>query len=685
MLRFALHVLRSRPPARRAVLARAPGAGAGLLLVLCSSLGAAAGSPVDGEVFADLSGLSIEELMDVEVVSASRHEQSQAAAPSAVSVITADEIRLHGWRTLVEALATVPGLYTAYDRNYHYVGVRGILRPGDFGSRVLILTDGRRVNDPLYNQGPVGREFPLDLALVERIEIVHGPGSSLYGTNALLAVVNVVTKSAADARGVEFAAGAAGGHAAFGRVSWGAAGPRGSVLFSGSLSESAGRTLHFEEYDDPATNNGYTTADTEDRESAFARVTHGDLTVQAAYSTRTKGIPTGAWGTVFCDERNRALDRMTLVNLAWESGTPETLAVTARAHYGEYRYEGDYVFDDGDGTYTNHDRAEGRWWGDEVLLVRRLGDGLLVSIGGEYWNNMRLDQENWNSDGTVLLDSRESSSTWGVYAEGEIALTQRVVAHAGVRYDHCDTFGGDWNPRLSVVCSPTDRTTVKVMYGSAFRAPSPYEMYYHDGGTTQKPSRDLGPESVTSVEAVVDHRIGRALRAAVSVFRMRLDDLIGLTTDPDDSLMVFLNMDRAESRGVEVQLERRSSRGWSGRASYSFQDARDAATDARLTGSPQHLAKLVVTGPLSGDALTGALEVQYVGERPTVRGGMADGCVVVNADVTAGSADSAWALSAGVDNLFDAARDDPGSEEHPQDSIRQDGRTLRIELERVFR
>jgi iron complex outermembrane receptor protein len=149
--------------------------------------------------------------------------------------------------------------------------------------------------------------------------------------------------------------------------------------------------------------------------------------------------------------------------------------------------------------------------------------------------------------------------------------------------------------------------------------------------------------------------------------------------------MVFLNMDRAESRGVEVQLERRSSRGWSGRASYSFQDARDAATDARLTGSPQHLAKLVVTGPLSGDALTGALEVQYVGERPTVRGGMADGCVVVNADVTAGSADSAWALSAGVDNLFDAARDDPGSEEHPQDSIRQDGRTLRIELERVFR
>jgi iron complex outermembrane receptor protein len=175
---------------------------------------------VDGEVFADLSGLSIEELMDVEVVSASRHEQSQAAAPSAVSVITADEIRLHGWRTLVEALATVPGLYTAYDRNYHYVGVRGILRPGDFGSRVLILTDGRRVNDPLYNQGPVGREFPLDLALVERIEIVHGPGSSLYGTNALLAVVNVVTKSAADARGVEFAAGAAGGHAAFGRVSW---------------------------------------------------------------------------------------------------------------------------------------------------------------------------------------------------------------------------------------------------------------------------------------------------------------------------------------------------------------------------------------------------------------------------------------------------------------------------------
>jgi iron complex outermembrane receptor protein len=320
-----------------------------------------------------------------------------------------------------------------------------------------------------------------------------------------------------------------------------------------------------------------------------------------------------------------------------------------------------------------------------VLLVRRFGARHLTTLGGEYWRNTRLDQENYDADGTVYLDSHESNSVWGIYLEHEVEVTRAVAARAGVRYDHHDTFGGDWNPRLSLVCSPTDRTTVKLLYGGAFRAPSPYELYYHDGETSQKPSPDLGPESVTSLEAVLEQRLGRTFRATVSVFGMRLDDLIDLTTDPSDSLLVYRNTDRVELRGVELGIERRAARGWSGRASYSFQNASDAATDERLTGSPQHLAGLLVAGPLSGDALSGAVEVRYVGDRPTVRGGVADGCVVVNADVTAGDARSAWALCASVDNVFDVRREDPGSQELVQDGMRQDGRTLRIEVVRRFR
>jgi outer membrane receptor for ferrienterochelin and colicins len=265
-----------------------------------------------------------------------------------------------------------------------------------------------------------------------------------------------------------------------------------------------------------------------------------------------------------------------------------------------------------------------------------------------------------------------------------MAVTGVLRVHAGVRYDHYETFGGDWNPRIAVVYSPTGRTAVKLLYGGAFRAPSPYELYYHDGGTSQKPSSGLGPESITSYEAVLEQRVGSVYEITASVFLMRLDDLITQMTDPTDSLLIYRNMDRAESRGVEIQFERRAARGWTGRLSYSYQDARDLSTDDRLTASPQHLAKLHMAAPLSGERLFGALEVQYVGDRPTVRGGSADAYVLVNLDVSAGRTGDDWRLAAGVDNVFDERYSDPGSEEHVQDAIEQDGRRLRVELTRHF-
>jgi outer membrane receptor for ferrienterochelin and colicin len=638
----------------------------------------------DGPTPTDLTELSLEELMSVEVVvAASRHEQDPLKAPSSVSVITAEDIRRHGYRTLAEVLGSVRGFYTSYDRNYEYIGVRGFLRPGDYGSRVLILVDGCRVNDPVYNQGAIGAEFPVDMSLVKRVEVVHGPGSSLYGANALLAVVNIVTKTGEDVSGAELSGQVASGGAAGGTLTWGRGGEGRSFLVSGSTYDSDGEVLHFDEYDGPASNSGYAGNDYERYGRAFARAAYGGLTFEAAYSSRTKGIPTGAWGMVFDDERNRSVDEQLFVDLTWERGVPDTLAVMARAHHGLYTYKGDYVFPDGDGTLVNRDKAVGEWYGGELLLTRRLGGRHLVSAGGEYQDNIRQDQENFDAAATYL-DSEESSQVWGLYVQDEAALTDLLSVYAGLRYDHYETFGGDWNPRLAAVFSPTDATAVKLLYGGAFRAPSPFELYYHDGGMTQKSSPGLGPESLTSYEAVLEHRLGPALEMSASVFYMELDDLITLTTDPTDSLLVFRNTDRVESRGVEVKLERRAARGWSGRVSYSYQDARDLSTDDRLTGSPQHLAKLSATAPLAGERLLSALEVQYVGDRPTVRGGSADAYVVVNADLLAGGAGDSWTLSAGIDNVFDTKYSDPGSEEHIQDTIEQDGRKLHIELARHF-
>ncbi len=131
-----------------------------------------------GQEQADVSDASIEELGRIKVYTASKHLESGTAAPSSVTVITADEIQKHGYRTLAHMLQTVRGFFITYDRNCSSVGVRGFARPGDFNTRILLLVDGHRVNDTIYDEAMLGTEFPIDIDLISRIEIVRGPVSS---------------------------------------------------------------------------------------------------------------------------------------------------------------------------------------------------------------------------------------------------------------------------------------------------------------------------------------------------------------------------------------------------------------------------------------------------------------------------------------------------------------------------
>ena len=144
----------------------------------------------------ELTELSLEQLLDVKISSASKFEQRANAAPAAVQVISREDIKRHGWRTLTEALKSLPGIYAVNDRGYDYLGARGFLIPGDYNTRFLLLIDGQRSNDNIYQQAQLGSEGWLDMSVVERIEYIPGPGSAIYGSNAMFGVINVITRSA---------------------------------------------------------------------------------------------------------------------------------------------------------------------------------------------------------------------------------------------------------------------------------------------------------------------------------------------------------------------------------------------------------------------------------------------------------------------------------------------------------
>ena len=131
---------------------------------------------------ADLTELPLEALMNLDVptvYAASKVVQKTTEAPSSISIVTADEIKKYGYRTLAEVLQSVQGFNVSYDRNYAFLGARG-LSLGDFNSRVLLLVNGHRVNKNLTDGAAIDTDRLLDIDLLYRVEVIRGPGSVLY-------------------------------------------------------------------------------------------------------------------------------------------------------------------------------------------------------------------------------------------------------------------------------------------------------------------------------------------------------------------------------------------------------------------------------------------------------------------------------------------------------------------------
>jgi len=646
----------------------------------------------------DLKSLSIEQLMDIEidtVYAASKYEQKITEAPSSVSIVTAAEIKKFGYRTLADVLRSVRGFYVTNDRNYSYIGVRGFGRAGDYNSRILLLVDGHRLNDNIYDGAQIGTEFTVDVDLIDRVEIIRGPGSSLYGNNAFFAVINVITRRGGDLNGLEVSADAASFDTYKGRLTYGGSFRNGiEALVSGSIHDSNGDRLFFKEFDTPENNNGITDHTDYDRfRSALAKLSYGGFTLGSSYSSRTKGIPTASFGADFNDRGNRTNDAWWLVDLKYEHSLGSRVDVMGRLFYDAYDYKGDYIYN----GVVNKDLSYGRWWGGELQAALKLLDRHRLVVGSEYRDNLRQDQKNFDENPfDSFVDDRRSSSIWAGYIQDEFTILPNLILNAGVRYDYYNTFGSTVNPRLALIYAPVDGTVLKMLYGSAFRAPNVFEQFYAIPSIGQKGNPDLGPERIKTYELVYEQYIGNKIRGTVAGFYYTIDGLIVQMNDPADGLDQFRNLDRVEAMGAEVELEAKWENGFRGLASYTFQDARDSATDLTLVNSPRHLAKLNLTIPLLAEKVFLGIEEQYTSRRKTIAGNFAGSFLVTNLTLFSRELLKNLELSASLYNLFDKRYGDPGGSEHvqdperfknpaqPLDIIEQDGRTFRVKLTYKF-
>lgn len=673
---------RSHRKAQKSVPARA-GTCVVLLVALAMSAGAQQSTP-------DLTTLSIEELTKIRVdtvFGASKFQQKVTDAPASVSIVTTMEIRQYGYRTLAEILRSARGFYVNYDRNYSYLGLRGFARPGDYNTRMLLLVDGHRMNDNIYDQALIGTESPIDVDLIERVEVIRGPSSSLYGTNAFFAVVNVITKRGGSAEGLEVSAEAASFGTYKGRASYGHRTKQGLDFFvSGSFYDSAGhKRLFFPEFDSPATNDGIAyRADDDQYGQFFTNISFHGLSFQSAYGSREKGIPTASFGTVFNDPHTRTRDTRWYADVKYERQFGKQLGMAVRLNYDRYYFSGSYIYDlsgtDLPPFTVNQDFGYANWMGAEVLLTKTIREKHKFTLGTEFRQNLRQDQKNYDR-GTLFtfLDDRRKSSVVALYAQDEFRIHKSLLFNIGLRFDHYSTFGGSTNPRVGLIYRPAEKTTVKFLYGQAFRAPNAYEMFY-TSGTSDKANPFLQPESIKTGEITVEQYFGEHIRISALAYRYWIKGLITQTTDPLDGRITYLNLGRVETEGLEMELEGKWARGFGGRVNYTFQGVQDENTGAVLSNSPRHLGKANFTIPLVPRKIFAGMEIQYASKMLTLAGTYQGSSVVSNVTLSSAKSYRGLDFSFGVYNVFNATWYSPGAQEHQQNVIRQDGRNFRLQV-----
>ena len=655
-----------------------------LAVVTICAIAAPAAARQSGGPEAAPAPLTREQLLSIDVervFGASRFQQSVLDAPASVSIVTHDDIERFGYRTLADILRAVRGFYVSNDRNYSYVGVSGFSRPGDYNTRVLLLIDGHRMNDNIYDQALIGTEFPLDVDLIDRVEVVRGASSSLYGTSAFFGIVNVITRRAGDLG--RFSGSAEVASLGTRRVRAGAArlfanGAAAAVSVSGYHADGQ-RRLFFPELSGRTRTDGVSTGLDSDRFShLFATFSAGGWKAQTTWGARVKGIPTGAFDTAFDDDRSRTRDLRGYVAASYDRTRGGT-SLEWRGAYDRYAYDGTYALDLPEGLDPDpyDDKGHGEWWSTEATIRRRIAAAHHVTGGFELRENVRQDQfAAYATSGTVILDDRRQSRVWALFAQDEFRLSSRVLLNVGVRHDNNSLSGAATSPRAALIVSPLRDAALKLTYGEAFRAPNMYELFYYTAG-----GAPLQPERIRSSEVIWEQYFARRVRLGASVFVSRVRNLIsqrdGGGDNPLDDVS-FHNLESTVGKGMGVEAEARLAAGFNLHGTYQYSSVHLRGSREPLSNSPRNLARAALTRRSAGGRLVASTEVTVVGRRLALDGTASPAFGLWHASVAAPSVLPHVTLQLDARNLLDRAYGDPGAEEHRQALIPQDGRTVRL-------
>ncbi len=634
-----------------------------LLASLLPGLGAGQVHAAAADTF-DVTQLPFEQLLATEFIPASRIARQISDAPSAVSIVTAQDIRDYGYRSLAEILQSMRGLYVTSSPTYDFLGGRGFGTPGDFAGRVLLMIDGYATNDNFYNQIFLREDALLDVATIERVEYIPGPGSTTYGNGAFLGVINIVTRQGKDFDGTQVAAGFGSQGERKQRLTFGKQLENGAdVLANLSMYTDRGHDIQFPALDGYVDWSGGTS--TNQPLTHMREVNNRRLSFKESYQGWTAEI-----GHVRQTRRNdgffdiylwadigknvREVDDNTFVSLKYDADLGDQLKSSSHLYYGQYLY-----------SYTGANNADpasyymqqstGRWWGADEKFVGNWFDRHQILFGGEFRNDYQ--QKFYDSDiaANYGLSVDTAMRTSSLYAQDEYSLTEQLTLTPGLRYDHNSKSGHTTSPRLAAIYHPWQATTLKLSYGKAFRYPNAWEYFILDYNRNAlgnlNTATALKPESIETTELVWQQQFTSETRLTTSLYRNHITDSI------DGSIWLGDNVVNTE--GQEIGIEHVAQDGFRLSASIAHQRTR-AGQGGQFGNIPHWLGKLNIVQPLFHHRANAGFEVQNTGQRYDLTGTSTTvkANTVANLTLNSSRLIKDANVSFSIRNLFNSRRED---------------------------
>ncbi len=642
-----------------------------VLILVALACAAAAQPPVkpadDQVLFGDLPSIE----------AAALHAQTLAEAPATVTVITSEQIRRYGYRTLAEALASVRGFYVTYDHTYHYVGVSGISLPGDFNTRFLVMLNGHPLTDNIYNSNNFfGQDFGLDMDLVERIEIIRGPTSALYGSNGMLANINVVTRSPVDGQRLLVSS----ENDTFGEAKVTASssvylGHGANLMVSASAFRDTGTSFPLDGLPLPA---GAVppigNADGEHGYHTFANLIWHNWSFTAYFNSRDKQPPVGLGTSLSGDPSQYVIDSRDLVGATYkrEIGPGE---LQWQIYYDRYRYHDRFDYPVAGEIQDVNDVNRGDWMDSQLTYALPVaGVGTLTAGVSGSWD-LRAEQYNL-VDGARQNYTNNPESNAALFAQQEWAVSAQFKLYGGVRLDDSRNYGHFISPRLAAVWQSSPRTVYKLVYGHPFRNPSAFEQFYNDGGLSYAAAPPLRQEIAETFQGSMERKVTSGWTLIVDAFRYQIRNGIEAVT-LNDGVQQYQNTAGYRTMGGELELSGKLWQRVEASASIVEQEAVAGSPASSLANSPRQVGKARLAAPLWRDRLLLAGSWQFISARQSWTGDRLGGTLLT--DVTATVRLSArFDVQAGVRNLFDRRYEDPIY--LTVDRLRGDGRSAFLKL-----